>query len=411
MLAIYRRLPEEVRRCLRPLNLADEVASCLPGRLRADVAAVSDAVRRVALLRTQRFRLRRLEGHAGGDPLVCLLAMDEGSARYWRRAFFDELPRETDLGEVPALAVPDVARRRAGQADLSLWQIAWPVGRRAGGPFVPAWVPLGIPTARALDAIVTGERSGRDARKNDVRRVLKLGFTTRVTRDTADYESFRTRLFEPYGSQRFGELFVPLPAYTYRHARRHGALLLVEREGRVVAGSLLERWRGTLRILAFGVDPASGVPPGTALAACYYHSIGYAVAEGYPWLSFGTCRPVLTNGVLRYKRKWGGRLGGPLSWDSFLLRYRNTAGVRSALTRTPLVLDYGRGRLGALVGARGDAGRDLDAHLAQLDTPGLASLACLVDPDVEVTPGLTTPHTPLRVVLPGEVWPAPLLAA
>jgi len=105
-------------------------------------------------------------------------------------------------------------------------------------------------------------------------------------------------------------------------------------------------------------------------------------------------------------RKWGGRLDGSLSWDAFLLHYRNTPAVRAALTEAPLVLEDGRGRLVALLGAAGAAGRDLQAHVRQLDTAGLAELACLVEGETDVGGDFGAPHSSVRAVPPGEVWPA-----
>src|SRR5262245_56203668 len=129
LLAPYRRLPEEIRRTLRPLNLVDEAASFLPMPLSQNVRSVTERTRRITLLRRSRYRIRLLEGRAagGGTPLGCLLAMDELSARFWRGLLFLEPPRERVLGTAHALAVPRLAARMAGDAELSLWQASWPM--------------------------------------------------------------------------------------------------------------------------------------------------------------------------------------------------------------------------------------------------------------------------------------------
>jgi hypothetical protein len=266
-------------------------------------------------------------------------------------------------------------------------------------------VPLWLATDRPLVELISGERSGRAARKNEVRRVERLGISARVTTAPDAYASFRAFLYEPYVRRRFDDLLVPLGAHTFRHARRQGWLLLVERHGRPIGGAVLERWRRDLRILAFGADPQAGVPPGAALEACYYHAIRFAVEEGFARLALGTARPVLSDGVLRYKRKWGGRLGAPTTWDSFQLRYRDGAAVRAALTAAPLVIERGTGGLAGVIGAAGEAAHDLEGHLKRLDVPGLTEIACLVE-DGTVPASLTAPYSPLRVVPPGSVWPA-----
>jgi hypothetical protein len=158
------------------------------------------------------------------------------------------------------------------------------------------------------------------------------------------------------------------------------------------------------------VEPNSAIAPGTLLEACYHQAIRFAVERGFRRLSLGACRPVLTDGVLRYKRKWGGTLGAPTTWDAFLLRYRNTPAVRAALTHVPLVVDRGDGHLAALVGARGEAGDDLAAHLRRIEVPGLCELACLVEESVAVPSDVESRHAPLRIVPPGEVWPAGAVA-
>lgn len=408
MRALYRRLPEDVRRCLRPLNFVDEMASFMPGRPRARVQAGTEAARRLTRLARIRYRLRRLVGQSPGtgERLVCLLATDDLSARYWSSTLFAGPPAEEILEEIPALRIPAAARRLARGADLSLWQTPWPVSRLSPGPIVPSWLPLWLATDRPLEQVISGERSGRSARKNEVRRVQRLGLKVRLTTEPRDYDAFRRGLYEPYVQQRFGDLLVPLPHHVFNHARRNGWLLLAEHEGRTVGGAVLELWGGDPRILVFGVEPNGPIPAGTLLEACYYHAIEFVVARGFRRLSLGTCRPVLSDGVLRYKRKWGATIGRPTTWDAFALRYRNTPAVRALFTHMPLVVDPGDGRLAALVGAHGEAGHDLPGHVRGIEAPGLREVACLVDGTVTVPTDIDPRHSTLRIVPPGEVWPA-----
>jgi hypothetical protein len=399
---LYRRLPEDVRRCLRPLNLADECASFLPPRPRAWVGTGTEMVGRVARLRHTRYPVRRLEGRARADgtPLECLLAADELSAGYWRRAFFDDTPTETVVEVVSALGVAGAARRLAASADLSLWQASWPLSilaRRSAR--VPSAVPLWLDTTRPLEAIVVGEPAGRASRKDDVRRARRLALTVRVATDASECEAFRCDLYEPYTRRRYGRLFAEIPPHVFRHAWRSGWLVLLEREGRTVAGALLERWAGEVRILAFGVDPDGPIPTDAALEACYYHAIAFACLAGIPRLSLGACRPVLTDGVLRYKRKWGAAIGRWATWDAHVLRYRNTAPARAALAGAPLVVVPPEGGLIGVVGTTGSGSPDA---LARVATPGLAELACLVGADAA---GATAGGDGVRRVVAPAVWP------
>ena len=398
-LALYRTLPEGLRRALRPLNLADECASFLPARPRAAAQTGSEMLRRLIRLRRTQYPLRRFEGAArpDGAPLSLLLAADELSTRFWTRTLFRDEPVVAHLGHVPALGVRRAAER-VPLSDFALWQVPWPLSRAsAGTALVPSSVPLWLDTSRALDAIVTGAPHGRASRKDDVRRVRRLGLAARVVRDS-DVDWFRRTLYEPYGRRRFGDLFAPIPPHVFRHARRAGWLILLEADGRTVAGAVLERWGGDVRILAFGVELDGPFPTGLLLAACYYHAIEFAVRTRVPRLSLGTTRPVLTDGVLGYKRKWGAYVGRPSTWEAFLFRCRNTPAVRGALAAAPLIVDRGARGLAAVVGLDERAMRD--DLLAHVDTPGIAEIVGLSVADPAPVPA------GVSLVRPGDTWPS-----
>jgi hypothetical protein len=162
---------------------------------------------------------------------------------------------------------------------------------------------------------------------------------------------------------------------------------------------LVEEEAEAPRIVAFGATAAAAAEG--AIEACYCEAIDQAAARGHRRLALGATRPVLTDGVLRYKRKWGARLGRTTTRDRFVLRLRNTAATRAALTTAPLVVEPTPGVLAALVGAEG---ADAAEQLRRLDLPGLAVMALLAGDPPGRRPAL--PHSPLRVVRAPEVWPA-----
>lgn len=392
---LYGRLPEEVRRCLRPAALAEELASFLPAPLRDPTIVLAAMGHRLTLLRRVRYPVRRLLGRThGGAPLTCVLAMDDGSARFWTRALYpDAAPVEQRLGTVPAPAIPRAAWAGDGGADLALWQAPWPVSALARRHLqVPSWVPLWLPTSRSLDAIVVGDRSGRSARKNAIRRVERMGLAVRITRDAEAFTRFREDVYEPYVRRRFGELSIPLPPHAFRQLRRHGALVLLERGGATCAGAVVDEHGRELRVRAFAAADPTGRPV-ALLEACYWHTIRLAVARGFRRLELGTARPVLSDGVLRHKRKWGGRLGRPTTLDRYLLDWRPTPATRAALTGAPLVVEDHR----ALVGLAGAFGTTAAEQVSRLDVRGLVELRVLVAPGEEEEP-VAEAYTPVRLL-------------
>src|SRR5439155_22096011 len=145
---------------------------------------------------------------------------------------------------------------------------------------VPSSVPLWLDIGRSFDAIVHGDPRGRASRKDDVRRVRRLGLESHIGGGTRDIERFRRDLYEPYARERFGDLCTPIPPHAFRHASRSGWLLLLQRNARTIGGAVLERWDADARILAFGVATDADVPTGLLLEACYCHAIRFAVDAG-----------------------------------------------------------------------------------------------------------------------------------
>jgi hypothetical protein len=322
------------------------------------------------------------------------------AARWWTRTLFRGEPEQEPLGVVPARAAASAVAEMADGADITIHQTPWPLTRgRTDAAVVPSSVPLWLDTSRPFDAIVFGDRRGRGSRKDDARRVRRLSLRPRLARGTRAVERFRRELYEPYAARRFGDLFQRVPPHAFRHAERRGWLLLLDDGSRTVAGALLERWGRDHRILAFGIALEGAIPSGLLLEACYYHTIRFATEAGFPRLSLGTARPLLSDGVLRYKRKWGASLGRPSTWETFALRYRNTPATRAALAAAPLVVDRGRDGLAALV-ASGE--RTPADAIADVDTPGLATIVLLVDATPVV---LAPPDARVRVVPPTGAWP------
>jgi hypothetical protein len=70
------------------------------------------------------------------------------------------------------------------------------------------------------------------------------------------------------------------------------------------AGVLLEEQRTELRMVVVGMVDAAHRRDG-ALAAAYWFAVAEAVRRGRRWLRTGGTRPVLSDGVLEFKRKWG----------------------------------------------------------------------------------------------------------
>ena len=226
-------------------------------------------------------------------------------------------------------------------------RLARPLARRMGFLSLPTWVQSVLDTRRPLEEIIRGERSGRKSRKNDVRKIMHDGLEARLTRDP---EEVRVLLHDWQDALRgrFGTEYSGHSADWMRQAQRFCEVLWVERAGERLGGVLLEPRGDVLRMGVFGLRDAAQAREGL-LTASYYFSIDQAVTRGFRELDLGGTRPVLSDGVLTHKRKWGACLRPVRQWEYVALRADVThPAVRALVSAHPLIAEA-EGRLYAVI--------------------------------------------------------------
>ena len=77
-----------------------------------------------------------------------------------------------------------------------------------------------------------------------------------------------------------------------------------------------------------------------AVASLYYYALREAVRRGFSTVDFGGSHPVLSDGVLAYKRKWGVRLNPSPRWDYVAIRLApRHPFTRAFLAEHPLIVE------------------------------------------------------------------------
>ena len=342
LLGAYRRLPEPARYCLRPLNALEESASFLPHRPRLVFLELVRSVRGVLLAAQQRSQLVLLEGvsKVGGAPLRVATDLGRDAITYWTQLLFDDAPSRRVVGELRG--ANGFVKATLPEAEVTLLRLSRLVRQHArarGYLVVPVWVQASLDTRRSLDAIVEGERSGRSSRKNDIRRARKAGFGAVLAHGPAEVRHFMDEWCNPFVRARYGAGVIRMDEHWVRQMGRVCSVMWIERDGRRVGGALLEPRGREIRNLAFGVRDPAAVSEGV-LSACYWFMIEHAVREGYDALQLGSSRPVLSDGVLRHKLKWGGVLVPAHQWDYFAVGIdRGSDAVRALLAAHPLITE------------------------------------------------------------------------
>ncbi len=169
---------------------------------------------------------------------------------------------------------------------------------------IPEWIEQEISLVGSWEDVVG--RFRKSTRSHELRFVRKYKYACDVVTDRTALKYFYDELYLPYASQRFQKAVEIVDDEWLITAAQNGGLLRILHKDHVIAGGVLchEKqyldwiWLGAL--MENGQDLYKG-----ALSSLYYHSIKYAHDEGFPKIKIGTSRPFLTDGVYRFKRKWG----------------------------------------------------------------------------------------------------------
>jgi hypothetical protein len=330
----------------------------------------------------RRLPLRVLE-HGG---LRVLFVGDGAPAPYWLRLCFGEVeavPRP--MGTWQAGEVCRQVERNADQFDLvvvAMHRNAEPELRQKSFTlpnFVRQWIELPT-TAEALDASI---HANRETRK-DRNKLLRNGFTYRISREERDVEEFYHTCHRPYILSRHG---ATAHVDSYREFRRYflndGELLMVWQHERMVSGVLMQQRDGVLHALLNGVlhaDPE--LLQEGALAAEYYYSIVEAQRRGCTWQEMGRSRPFLNDGIVRFKKKWGCQVqpadDDPLEFHLMVGRW--SPAVLRFLGEHPLLTRVRTGKQSGLAGCvfltedEDVSDKDLAGRLRLLHQPGACGM-------------------------------------
>ena len=241
---------------------------------------------------------------------------------------------------------------------------------------IPQWIRQKYTVPDSWDRVLASFR--KNTRKTDLRKVRKYGFTYRTTRSEADFLAFYHDMYVPYLRKRFGGEVIIEPEWKVLRQCRKGELMHIVRDGRTVAAVLLHLVEGRLAYVWVGVpEEIDDELFKGAFSAMYYFTILHAYVHGCHEVDFLGSRPLLNDGLFRYKRKWGTHVeDSPVPRGDILLRpLELNAPLRGFFSRNHFVVRDGRGLAGKVLldGDPADAAR-LTSVCRQYETAGLTGL-------------------------------------
>jgi hypothetical protein len=215
--------------------------------------------------------------------------------------------------------------RHGLDVDLVMADMPWPYQRLLSGRGfveVPAWVNQRIPLGAQWQDVLAQLR--RSARGEDMRSIRKHGLESRLVREEEAVRRFYEEMYVPHLTRRFGDAAYIEPEWKIRYCVENGTLMEILRDGQVVAAQVLWGNRGSMHFLWSGtVDEEYGAQSRGVFPALYYFGLLHAFEGGYGEVDYCGSRPVLTDGIIQMKRRWGGQVFDGWSRDTLFIQPRN----------------------------------------------------------------------------------------
>jgi hypothetical protein len=321
-----------------------------------------------------------LTGLTGAGAATIVVAGPEPWASFLADQAFLQPPHRRLLATSPAWLVPRVLRDRGAEADLTTARLDRLVARwlfREPHLAVPEWINM----TTILPADLNQWRRGRHGKAldNDLRHVQRSALSSKMASRDEDLTDFYQSYYLPHVSNRFAERAHPRRIEELRRLARCGGLLWVSEGGRRVLGTVFYRRGQVLHSVASA--PLNGercyLEHG-AHALAFWRLMEYAQQSGCTQVSLGATRAILTDGPLRFKRKFhGGFVDQPDLWYDFVVIWNHLRpGVHGLLQRAPLVWRHGS-RFSAVASVPAGAlahPDELTRHGRYLRTGGLQQL-------------------------------------
>ncbi len=330
----------------------------------------------------QQIPVTMLRGVTAARGLPCSIAIAGTGpwVEYLPDLFFQAPPVPEPLGSVPWWTLSRTLDRLALSANMVVAR----VDRISAHLLlddrylrVPEWVEVRLDVTQDLEAIWSRSNSVQ----RDLQRMRKNDLSHELSNSDADFRLWYSRCYVPFLCKRHAKYGVIASMGRLHPHFRHGVLLWVIHRGQRIAGMLMRQQGRVLHGLTLGtIDGEYSALRLGAIGAIYYHAFHYAKTHGCHQVRFGGTRAIVTDGDVRYKRKWGLSLVERADTYQFAVRWeRVDEPVLGLLTQTPLTYrEQGHLSAVAAVDSKGPATQDEAAQAHHcLWTSGLHRLLLL----------------------------------
>lgn len=290
----------------RPRSLGEKAVDALRTRAPLFTAMAS------GLLSGSHFRKYLIEGRLAGRPLRIAFNGPKGMARFYSGVIFSQ----TQSSIRPLL----FGMPAGNPIDMDASWFARSSGKKPRGTVLPSFCRSVLSIGDSFDAYL---RSLPKSATSDIKKIGANGFTPSISRDFLDLLIFYHSMYLPMLGARHREHSFYLGFPEVAHFFNNGFILFVKRAGCPVAGMISVEHGGVLwgKILGVAAGSAAHTQAG-ANSAVVYNLIKYAYSRRLATVDLGYSSPFGSDGVLKFKSKWGARLVADRNTDYLCLDFR-----------------------------------------------------------------------------------------
>jgi len=273
------------------------------------------------------------------QELSIAYAGTEINRNYLIKIAYDDSFRGNYLGKVWLWKISAVVREKSPNCSLMVIgvdKLLWRWFTKRTYFNVPFWVSSLVNISSDTSLLWTSKNV-----KNDIRRIRNNKLSFEITRDPSQFDNFYYNMHLPYVVAAHGNRAILGAYYNMKKEFKKGELVLIKKENQYIAGALLVYKKMQAFPMFLGIKDGNFeyVKEG-AIGAIYYFVLRYLKEKGYEKIDLGPSRPFLKDGVLRYKRKWGGHQisCSPQSDGNYYVQpLTNTPGLKAFLINNPFI--------------------------------------------------------------------------
>ena len=198
---------------------------------------------------------------------------------------------------------------------------------------VPFWISMEMDISLPFKELLGHQRLDMQ------RRIRKNGLSHVITRDVKCFDDFYYNMFLPYIQGRHEHMAFLGSYEELLKVFSKGGLVLIKKGDQVLAGGLYELDGSLARLRKFGVrDGKWEYVRYGVLGAAYYFFTAEMKERGYTKTNLGGTRPLLSDGITRYKMSLNTRLDRVEKYSCLWLTFlKDSTPLRSFLINNPFI--------------------------------------------------------------------------